>query len=473
MTDIAHEDSISVADPSDQSPTALNTPWLDFIKAAIFSLIFKKVQVESLRMLPLPLIAMLAAYLLITIGLNRLTISGEATFYSNAIMWGWWSSLISIWLCWIVSTEARRNGKKIQIAALFAITETQSFLLSTLSSIIYVLGIKPFGLDGSTTHWAYYIIISAWSVLAYWFLLARSSQAKRWLSCGLGLAAVGIFIISYYYRAPEYWYAKNTDTADTESYLTLNQSNIEKQLQIAADQRNSVKNERKGIIDLYGISFAPYADNVFLNESNMVQAVMKSRFDVEGHWQELINNKNTISSEPWATTENLERAINQAANKMNRDEDILFLYLTSHGGKDATLSASNWPPEVESLTPYTLNLWLEKAKIKYRVIVISACYSGSWIKPLENVNTLILTAADAAHTSYGCGNKSDLTYFGRALIDEQLKTTHSFEQAFKNAVPIIKQREIDNKKDDGFSNPQISLGAGIKSVLSKLEKQLD
>ena len=59
------------------------------------------------------------------------------------------------------------------------------------------------------------------------------------------------------------------------------------------------------------------------------------------------------------------------------------------------------------------------------------------------------------------------------MFDEQLRKTHSFEQAFARAVPLIKQREIDAGKEDGFSNPQIRVGAGISPVLRALEKRLD
>ena len=79
-----------------------------------------------------------------------------------------------------------------------------------------------------------------------------------------------------------------------------------------------------------------------------------------------------------------------------------------------------------------------------------------------------MTAADKDHTSYGCGSNSELTFFGRAVFDEQLLTTLSFEDAFARAVPVIKQREIDAKKDDGFSNPQISIGTKIRIVLDEL-----
>jgi hypothetical protein len=73
--------------------------------------------------------------------------------------------------------------------------------------------------------------------------------------------------------------------------------------------------------------------------------------------------------------------------------------------------------------------------------------------------TLVMTATGKDHTSYGCGSLSELTFFGRAVLAEYLRRTPSFEEAFAAAGPIIKQREIDANKDDGFSNPQIWVGA--------------
>ena len=78
-----------------------------------------------------------------------------------------------------------------------------------------------------------------------------------------------------------------------------------------------------------------------------------------------------------------------------------------------------------------------------------------WIEPLATDSTLIMTAADATHTSYGCGRLSELTFFGRAVFHEQLRQTHSFTEAFAKAVPLIQQREVEAGKSDGFSNPQI------------------
>ena len=91
----------------------------------------------------------------------------------------------------------------------------------------------------------------------------------------------------------------------------------------------------------------------------------------------------------------------------------------------------------------------------------------------ENGRVLVMTAADAAHTSFGCGRGSELTFFGRAMYDEQLRdTTLSFEAAHAAARDIIKKREEEAGKDDGYSNPQISVGPGIRPRLARLEEQL-
>ena len=87
-------------------------------------------------------------------------------------------------------------------------------------------------------------------------------------------------------------------------------------------------------------------------------------------------------------------------------------------------------------------------------------------------DTLVMTAADADHTSYGCGRGSELTYFGRAMFDEQLRNqTFSFEAAHAAARRLIDEREKQAGKSDGYSNPQIRVGAAMRERLAMLESQ--
>ena len=203
----------------------------------------------------------------------------------------------------------------------------------------------------------------------------------------------------------------------------------------------------------------------------MVKDLLEERFHARDRVVRLVNNRATAAELPWATTLNLERSLRALADAMDKDRDVLVMYLTSHGGADFKLAAENWPLEVKDLTAEQLRKVLDDLGVRNRVIAVSACYSGGWIEPLQSDDTLIMTAADKEHTSYGCGSKSPLTFFGRAVFDEQLRKTLSFEEAFNAAVPLIKQREIEAKKDDGFSNPQISVGANTRVVLDQLAEQ--
>lgn len=267
------------------------------------------------------------------------------------------------------------------------------------------------------------------------------------------------------------WYA--LETPDERPRLVLSQETFEAQQTLLQDRLAALAPQRPGVTDVYGLVYAPYAsEDVFLRESSMVAGVLGERFDAAGRTVQLVNHASTTQTHAFATPLNLERAIDALAQRMDRDADVLVVYLTSHGASNFRLAAEHWPLQVQWLTPQRLRQALDRAGIRHRVIAVSACYSGGWVEPLADPHTLVMTAADATHTSYGCGRLSELTFFGRALFDEQLRKTHSFEAAFAAAVPVIQQREIDAGKDDGFSNPQISVGAQIGPVLKGLEERL-
>ena len=255
--------------------------------------------------------------------------------------------------------------------------------------------------------------------------------------------------------------------------LQLSHAVLEAQQALWQDKVAALAPQRPGVIDVYGLVFSPFDDGeVFLRESTMVARLLAERFDAQGRVLHLANNPMTAQTHPWATPWNLERGIEALAARMDREQDVLVVYLTSHGAKDFRLAAANGALQVDPLSPSELRRALDRAGVRHRVIAVSACYSGGWIRPLASGTTLIMTAADATHTSYGCGRLSELTFFGRALFDEQLRRTHSFEQAFAAAVPVIRQREIEARKEDGFSNPQISVGERIRPVLRALEQRL-
>ena len=90
--------------------------------------------------------------------------------------------------------------------------------------------------------------------------------------------------------------------------------------------------------------------------------------------------------------------------------------------------------------------------------------------PLEDDNTLIITATDAHHQSFGCGNGHNLTWFGKAYFDDALRRTRSFTDAFGLARKEVAERE--RKRGFTPSNPQMYVGAAMREKLRGMAARL-
>jgi hypothetical protein len=346
--------------------------------------------------------------------------------------------------------------------------------VSQLMSIGQAQDVLPDAIGTGPAGWAVYILLWAW-LLAVLARLSFAFGLRLRSNAALAVAVMALFAITAVEFPDRPWESDPSQQAEEGApQLDLTQETFETQQAIWRQAVANIAPQRPGVVDVYGIVFSPYADDdVFLRESTMVTQVLQERFDAGGRVLHLANHATTADSLPWATPLNLERAIEAIGAKMDREQDVLFIYLTSHGAQDFKLAASNPPLSVDTVSPGELRQALDNAGIRRRVIIISACYSGGWIGPLADDNTLVMTAADATHTSFGCGSGSELTFFGRALFDEQLRRTHSLEEAFAAAVPVIRKREDEAGKTDGFSNPQIVVGDRIRPVLAELQKRLD
>src|SRR5207302_6858825 len=101
-----------------------------------------------------------------------------------------------------------------------------------------------------------------------------------------------------------------------------------------------------------------------------------------------------------ASIETLAATLESAAKRMEPATDVLFLILTSHGSPEGlAVSAGR---RNRTLTPSRLAGMLDRTGVRYKVVIISACYSGVFIPRLANPDTLVITAADPHHPSFGC-----------------------------------------------------------------------
>ncbi|MGN7724797.1 C13 family peptidase [Luteimonas sp. 22616] len=242
---------------------------------------------------------------------------------------------------------------------------------------------------------------------------------------------------------------------------------------LLADDIAALAPQRPDQVDLYVVGFAgDSTENVFRNEVTYLDALMSKRFDSQGRVVTLVNHLDSLTTapRPLATLENLRIALAGVGRVMDRDEDVLLLYLTLHGTEEHEL-AVQLPPVLEQwITPRELRKALDDAGIRNRVVAISACYSGGFIPALRDPHALVVTAARGDRASFGCGSESDATYFGRAWLVDGLNRSTSFIDAYGIAASEISQWEHEDGETPSL--PQLDAGEAITHRLQLWRSQL-
>lgn len=218
---------------------------------------------------------------------------------------------------------------------------------------------------------------------------------------------------------------------------------------------------------VFYVGFAGAGDQaIFKREALFAESVFADHFGSGERSLELINDVEDRDTYPLATVSGLADALKQLASRMDLEQDVLVLTVTSHGSREA-LEVSNGSLPLIQLAPADLRQALDEAGIRWRVLIVSACYSGVFLEPLKTDGTFIATASDADHTSFGCADDRDLTYFGEALLKDSVPTTATLEAAFRKAADLIDKRETAEHLE--HSHPQLYVGPAIREKLAMLE----
>jgi hypothetical protein len=220
------------------------------------------------------------------------------------------------------------------------------------------------------------------------------------------------------------------------------------------------------VINLYFVGIGGYSrQDVFRKELEFIRAQMDRDFATEGRSTLLMNHIETLAQYPLATTYSIEKTLQFVAGKMDAEKDILFVYLTSHGSKDHEFSLVQQGLSLPDLPAHRFGEIVNALPIKWKVVIVSACYSGGFIPALKSPTTLVLTAARHDRTSFGCSDDAEMTYFGRAFFEQALPTAISFEDAFATSETFITEWEKELDEEVDHSYPQMVVGEEIKSYL--------
>lgn len=154
--------------------------------------------------------------------------------------------------------------------------------------------------------------------------------------------------------------------------------------------------------------------------------------------------------------------INEIASALQtvaaRAKDGCLIYFTSHGVPEGIIVGD------AVLRPNQMRDMVNNAcGRRPAVIVMSACFSGAFVAPLQADNRIIMTAARPDRTSFGCGEMDRYTFFDDCYL-RALPMASDFPGLGGLVQQCVAEREQEVKATPP-SEPQVSVGPGVVFTL--------
>lgn len=206
------------------------------------------------------------------------------------------------------------------------------------------------------------------------------------------------------------------------------------------------------------------AQALFSREAHEALRVAALHFGDESRGGALLSNgRADFMQAPLATRDNIAAVTKDIGKRVDRRNDLLFLYLVSHGSRAAELSSEL--PDYQSVQPISsiaIAEALRNSGVSRRVVVVSACFSATWIPALANDDTIVITAAARDRTSFGCDDSRRVTLFGEAFLGSLASKDISLHDAFEDAKRKISIEEAKEKVTPSL--PQAFVGRNMREL---------
>jgi hypothetical protein len=139
-----------------------------------------------------------------------------------------------------------------------------------------------------------------------------------------------------------------------------------------------------------------------------------------------------------------------------------LFYLTSHGTPEGAVYGP-----AGTLTPTGLDQLLTRAcGPRPTVAIISACYSGVFVPVVSRPNRMILAAARADRSSFGCGEKNRYPYFDACVIETLPQSRDFLDLAVKARACVVRMEAETGMAPP--SEPQVNIGVQAQQSLPPL-----
>lgn len=148
-----------------------------------------------------------------------------------------------------------------------------------------------------------------------------------------------------------------------------------------------------------------------------------------------------------------------AALKPQQGEGCL-VYLTGHGTPEGLAMSADTP--MAFVRPTRMESMLSGCADRPTVVVVSACFSGIYLRPgITRPERVVMTASAADLTSFGCSNNNRYTFFDQCFLD-----AWSGRNQWGLLADDVKRCVRDTERRGGFpsSDAQFFFGPGLREL---------
>lgn len=239
---------------------------------------------------------------------------------------------------------------------------------------------------------------------------------------------------------------------------------------LMGDALTGLQPQRPGHQDVYLIVASLWGEPVFEREATQAEQILRQHFHADGRSILLTAGGGGFAerTHPAATPDNIAAAIGQVGSLIDHSEDLVVIFITTHGYPNGAAALRESGRLEGMLHPTNLRDMLVQAGISNRIVIVSACFSGAFIAPIADDNTIVLTAAAPDRTSFGCQPSRDWTFFGDALFGHAMSSGASLLAGFEQAKTLIAQWEREQNLTPP-SNPQKWIGGHAAAMLRAAE----
>lgn len=404
------------------------------------------------------------------------TLAGVMVMSISDAMQAWWPTgfspsgfamLMGVQFLSIVASilAAVIVGRLGNIGSLFVMSAPIYLVL--LAFLVFSFGtselIDPVNMIGALV-----MTLAPWAIFLVLYLvwLARSLDATpgwKYARATVVVVAVSAVSVTFGGMGPRAFYSYDASGYGDTTAARIDPGAVHSAQYELRRQWDTIPHGRPGEAEVFGLVLGGTAhQSVFASEVKRSSEILGRAYDAQGRIYHLLNDDDRPDAHPLASAENLSRALEHMAGRMNAGEDWAILYLSSHGGPDM-FSLSFWQVGLRGISAQELATMIEAAGLRNVVVVLSACYAGSFVDDLAAPDRIIIAAAAEDKTSFGCADGRDWTYFGEAFWAHGVESASDPRAAFALAKVTVGRWE----EEQGLtpSDPQIDIGTDIAERL--------